>query len=254
MTVKPRINASSGGNFHLGALFQSPFHGSSASPATNRTRTLLNEVSLPRLRHRAQECLRSALSVACLVLFTATGCGTQGMRIPTGRSGEQQAPCDLHGRPVDPLKDSTARATVLLFVQTDCPISNRYAPEVKRLYDRFASQHIAFHLVYPDPSQSPERILAHLKLYSYPCAAIRDPHHVLVAKAGATVTPEAAVFVGPSLVYRGRIDDRFIEFGRARIEPSQRDLEAVLLRLAHGETVPFRTTQALGCFISDLAP
>lgn len=249
MTVEPRINASSGGDSHLGSVFQSPLRSLSGLPALRRSRILFHGVSLLLLQFRVRQALRNVLSVGWILLFAATGCGTQGT--PTASN---QAPFDLQGRPVDPLKDSTARATVLLFLQTDCPISNRYAPEVKRLYDRFASQHIAFHLVYPDPSQSPEQILAHLKLYNYPCAAIRDPHHVLVAKAGATVTPEAAVFVGQSLVYRGRIDDRFIEFGKARIEPSQRDLEAVLLRLAQGETVPFHTTQALGCFISDLTP
>ena len=28
--------------------------------------------------------------------------------------------------------------TVLIFISTDCPISNRYAPEIKRLHDEFA--------------------------------------------------------------------------------------------------------------------
>jgi hypothetical protein len=36
---------------------------------------------------------------------------------------------DLDGHPVNPFS-SDAQATVLLFVQTDCPISNRYAPTI----------------------------------------------------------------------------------------------------------------------------
>jgi hypothetical protein len=41
---------------------------------------------------------------------------------------------------------------VLVFVRTDCPISNRYAPELRRLQDRFAPRGMAFWLVYPDPA------------------------------------------------------------------------------------------------------
>jgi hypothetical protein len=143
---------------------------------------------------------------------------------------------------------------VLIFVQTDCPISNRYAPEVQRLHDRFSSHNIVFYLVYPDPTQTADTILAHQHQYHLPSGAIRDPHHVLVARAGVTVTPEAAVFVEQELVYRGRIDDRFVEFGTARIEPQHRDLEEALTWLVEGKAVRFHATKALGCFIPDLTP
>lgn len=254
MTVEPRINASSGGHPHLGRLFHRLLCGFHCLAAFPRNQILSNRFGLPFLRHPGRQTLRNVLRVVWIVLVMVTGSGTHDTSAASIQPAASRAPRDLQGRTIDPLKSTTARATVLLFVQTDCPISNRYAPEVKRLYDRFSSQHIAFHLVYPDPAQTPEKIRAHLKLYQYPCAAIRDPHHVLVAKAGATVTPEAAVFVGSTLVYRGRIDDRFIDFGRARPEPSQRDLENVLAQVARGESLPFHTTPALGCFISDMAP
>ena len=37
--------------------------------------------------------------------------------------------------------------TVLVFTTTDCPISNRYAPELRRIEDRFASDGVDFVLV-----------------------------------------------------------------------------------------------------------
>ena len=41
---------------------------------------------------------------------------------------------DLDGRLVDPLAlPAGTRAHVLVFTTTDCPISNRYAPEIQRL-------------------------------------------------------------------------------------------------------------------------
>src|SRR5258707_6985714 len=77
--------------------------------------------------------------------------------------------------------------------------------------------------------------------------ALRDPQHELVRLAGATVTPEVAVFVahpsGPRMVYRGRIDDRAVDFGRARPQPRTRDLADVLdaLTAGRGPTPPTPT-------------
>ena len=42
------------------------------------------------------------------------------------------------------------KAVVLLFARTDCPVSNRYAPDLQRLYEKFAPQGIDFRLVYPE--------------------------------------------------------------------------------------------------------
>src|SRR5262249_25533340 len=118
---------------------------------------------------------------------------------------------DLAGRPADPLAHPGRAATVLVFTRTDCPVSNRYAPELRRLHDRFAARGVAFWLVYADPVEGPEVIEAHRRSFGLGFDALRDPDHVLVRLTGATVTPEVAVFAGasrpPPMVYRGRIDD-----------------------------------------------
>ena len=54
------------------------------------------------------------------------------------------------------------------------------------------------------------------------------------------------------MVYRGRIDDRHVAFGRARPAPTTRDLEEVLEAIVEGKPVTATTTTAVGCFISDL--
>jgi hypothetical protein len=163
---------------------------------------------------------------------------------------------DLAGHPVDPLPGPGARPAVLVFVRTDCPIANRYAPELRRLQDRFAGKGVAFWLVYPDPSETPDAIRRHQRDFGLGFHALRDPQHELVKATRATVTPEAAVFVagaaGPRMVYRGRIDDRYVDFGRSRPTPTSRDLREVLQALAAGRTLASRTTPAVGCFIAPL--
>ena len=76
---------------------------------------------------------------------------------------------DLTGRHVDPFAEANAKITVFLFTRFDCPISNRYAPEVRRLCEKFASRGVKFYLVYVDPDQSVETIRQHMKEDDYPC-------------------------------------------------------------------------------------
>ncbi len=163
---------------------------------------------------------------------------------------------NLAGQHVDPFADVDAKATVFLFVRADCPISNRYAPEVRRLFQKFASRGVAFKLVYVDASEPSEEIRAHMREYGYQMAALRDNEQALVKMTGAKVTPEAAVYVqgqsGARMVYRGRIDNQYVDFGKTRPAPTTHDLEDVLEAIVQGRTVATQTTRAIGCFIQDL--
>ena len=156
----------------------------------------------------------------------------------------------LDGTDVRPLAPAAGvEANVLLFVMTDCPISNRYAPEVRRLHDEFAGA-VRFWLVYVDAHRPPDELREHRASFGYPFAALRDVDGALTALAGATVTPEAVVFdAAQRMVYRGRIDDRYVSFGVARRAPRTRDLHDRLRRLAAGEALAFSQTRAVGCYI-----
>ena len=156
----------------------------------------------------------------------------------------------LDGAAVAPLAPADGvEATVLLFVMTDCPISNRYAPEVVRLHEEFAGT-VRFWLVYVDVHRPVDELREHRASFGYPFGALRDVAGALVTHAGATVTPEVAVFdAGQRLIYRGRIDDRFVSFGVARASPRTRDLHDRLSRIAAGETLAFSETPAVGCYI-----
>jgi hypothetical protein len=67
------------------------------------------------------------------------------------------------------------------------------------------------------------------------------------------VTPEATVISSKSeIAYRGRIDDRYIDFGKKRLAASRDDLRLALEELLAGESVAVRRTKAIGCFIPDV--
>ena len=162
----------------------------------------------------------------------------------------------LSGAPVDALQaPAGTKAIVFIFTSTDCPVSNRYAPEVRRIAEAFGSKGVAFRLVYPSPAENAKAIREHMAAYAYTGVfeGVRDPKLALVKFAGATITPEAVVVVGGRVAYRGRIDDRFVDLGRERPAPTQRDLFDTLTAILDGKPAPLAKTQAVGCFISDLA-
>lgn len=157
---------------------------------------------------------------------------------------------DSNDQPVNPFQGDSAKATVFFFVRTDCPISNRYAPEIQRLAAKYSEHGFAFWLVYPDRDISAREIEQHGKDYHLRLKALRDPRHALVKLARVTVTPEAAVFLGDVReVYHGRIDDRYVDFGKERPAPTRSDLDEALRAIAENKPIVSAVTRAVGCYI-----
>jgi thiol-disulfide isomerase/thioredoxin len=170
-----------------------------------------------------------------------------------GKSARDQSPAQDTLADIEDAMLGTLAMTVLIFVSIDCPVSNRYAPEIKRLHEEFTSRGVTFRLVYPNPLDDEAAIGRHLRDFGYPPIAERDGDRTLVKTAGATITPEAAVFDAQKrLVYRGRIDDRFVELGRERPAATRRDLRDALVAVLAGKPVNPSHTQAVGCFIADM--
>lgn len=176
---------------------------------------------------------------------------------PTGIDGQSLDVLSLDGRHIDPFHVApSTRATVFVFTRTDCPISNRFAPTIEQLRREFERRGVRFWLVFVDPAEPADAIRAHLSEYGQQTLGLRDPRHTLVDFSGATITPEAAVYVSgdgpPRLAYRGRIDDRYVDFGRARSQPLRHDLREALEAVLAGRAVVPQTTAAVGCIIADL--
>lgn len=142
------------------------------------------------------------------------------------------------------------KATVLIFVATECPNSNTYAPILARIYREYSPRGIAFFNVYSDPSESASTVRKHDADYEVPFAALLDPHQTLARETGARSTPEV-VILGPEgrQLYRGRVDNRFIEPGKARFQPTENDLDEALGAILQGKPAPHPETRTIGCAI-----
>ena len=164
----------------------------------------------------------------------------------------QQTALELGGKGVNPLKSNAGQLVVLVFVREDCPVSGRYAPTIQRISDTHQKD-ARFYLVFPDGSESPSTIRNYLRDFGYSIPGLRDPEHVLVRRAHAQITPEAAVFDAKgALVYHGRIDNLYETFGRARPAPTTHELEDAIQAVLAGRAPAKKEVASVGCYISDL--
>ena len=160
---------------------------------------------------------------------------------------------DMDGKPFDVAANFPDGILVVIFTRTDCPIANRYAPEIRRLWEEFQPQGVVFWLVYVDSPNSLEVVQKHLAEYKYPCPAYLDPDHNLAFLTGATVTPEAVVHDRThKIVYRGRIDDLFVDLGMSRTDAASHDLEDAISATLQDRPVEMPETEAIGCYIEYL--
>ena len=134
----------------------------------------------------ASASLRLALAAAVLAL---SGAGAHGAQAPVVT--------DLDGRAVAPLAAGVP-ATVFVFTAVDCPISDRYAPEVRRLAGRFKAQGIATWIVYANAGERPAAARDHAAAFAYGLPVALDPEGRLAALAQTTVTPRRRCSTPPA--------------------------------------------------------
>jgi thiol-disulfide isomerase/thioredoxin len=158
---------------------------------------------------------------------------------------------DIDGRSMAPFQP-TGKANVLLFVQTDCPVSNSYAPEIQRICKAYGAKGVSCSLAYEDVRVDAAGARKHLKDFAYSgIPATIDSTRALADRARATITPEAVVVDASGAVrYRGRIDNFYASLGKPRQHVTERDLTDALDAILAGKPVPKPETEALGCFIT----
>jgi hypothetical protein len=157
---------------------------------------------------------------------------------------------DLSGRPISELGGPGIHFIVLVFAATDCPISNRYVPEIARLNKEFSSQGVRFWWVFPNPSDNAHVVVQHNKAFAIHENSLLDVSQTTTQRAHAAVTPEAAVFTADMReVYHGRIDDRYLDIGRERPQAENHDLESAISAALAGKSVPQPGGPSVGCSI-----
>jgi hypothetical protein len=162
---------------------------------------------------------------------------------------------DVNGRDVTSLLAPETKYIAAIFVASDCPISNRYLPLLVHLAHQFAPRGVRVWLIYPNPDDTLAAVRRHQSQYpaaaSLPQLIAPDPR--FLARSRAHVTPEAVILGADAMrqpvLWRGRIDDRYLTFGTQRPAATRHDLAEALDALLAGHPPAPPTARPVGCAI-----
>ena len=143
---------------------------------------------------------------------------------------------------VDP---GTSRATVIVFISAQCPVSNAYNDRMSALYRDYSARDVRFLFVNANQNESASEVAAHTKSAGFPFPLLKDDGNALADRFGAQLTPEVFVLnPAGTVVYHGAIDDNKNE-ARVKTHAARDAIEAVLA----GRPVDRAELKAFGCTI-----
>jgi protein-disulfide isomerase len=137
------------------------------------------------------------------------------------------------------------KITAVVFIATQCPISNDYNERMKALYADYASKGVQFVFVNSNSTEPPEEVARHAKQHGFQFAVYKDPDNKEADRFAAEVTPHVFVLDKTGTVaYRGAIDDQ-----RNEEKVTKKPLREALDALLTGKAVPVTEHKAFGCTI-----
>lgn len=144
------------------------------------------------------------------------------------------------------LKDFTdSKAIVVMFVSTQCPVSNDYNERMAKIYNNYKEKGIAFVGINSNKQENVEEISKHSAENKFGFPVLKDHKNIIADKFKASVTPEIFVLNNKyEILYHGRIDDN-----RKADKVEVKDLKTALDEIISGKSVSSAKTKAFGCTI-----
>jgi peroxiredoxin len=139
----------------------------------------------------------------------------------------------------------SSKVIVLMFIATQCPVSNAYDDRMVALQKDYASKGVTFLGINAKKQEGVEEVKNHAKQHGFEFTVLKDWNNVVADKLGASVTPEIYVLNSSfEILYHGRIDD-----SQRENRVSSKDLRNALDLALSGKPVLLRETKAFGCTI-----
>jgi len=140
---------------------------------------------------------------------------------------------------------NSSKAIVLMFIATQCPVSNDYNERMVQLYKDYTSKGVAFIGINSNKQEDVEEIKEHAQEHGFVFPVLKDKNNTIADKLGASVTPEIFVLnTKLEILYHGRIDD-----SRKEAKVDSKDLRTALDAILTGKPVEITETKAFGCTI-----
>jgi len=144
------------------------------------------------------------------------------------------------------LSDYTeSKAIVIMFIATQCPVSNAYNSRMEKIYKDYKGKDVTFLGINSNKSEDVTEIKEHAKDNGLTFPILKDRKNIIADKFEASYTPEIYVLNNEfELLYHGRIDN-----SRRESEVNSTDLRNALDEILEGKKVSNPETKAFGCTI-----
>jgi len=152
---------------------------------------------------------------------------------------------DLDGKSHSLIDYKTSKAIVLMFISTECPVSNAYNSRIASLAKAYKEKGISFLGINSNKAEDVASIKKHAETHGFDFSILKDAGNKVADQLSASFTPEVFVMSGDlKLLYHGRIDDK-----RREEEVTTKDLSNALDEILAGKSVTVARTKAFGCTI-----
>ncbi len=142
------------------------------------------------------------------------------------------------------------KAIVLIFVNTTCPIAQRYLPVLQSLEKEYRAKDVQFVAVNAAEEDTVIAMATQAVKFEITFPFVKDFGGNCAKSLGVTRTPEAVLLDAKRrIVYRGRIDNQF-RLGGARNAPTSHDLRDALDAVLAAKKVAIAETEVDGCRIA----
>ena len=210
------------------------------------------------------------LSALGLIGLGLAGCSTQAQNAPT--TAEISAPTtdapraipvaaeapmapgavvapfslpDAAGKTVEVGNWDKSKATVIMFVATQCPVSNAYNERMEKLAKDYSAKGVKFVGINSNKQENSAEIAEHSRENGFTFAVLKDKGNLIADKFGAKVTPEIYLVNSQGeLVYHGQIDN-----SQNQSKVKSRPLAAALDAVLANKPVAQSDVAAFGCSI-----
>jgi peroxiredoxin len=159
---------------------------------------------------------------------------------------------DLDGQTHSLGEARSTKAVVFVFLGPECPISQRYVPELNRIALAQGTNTVEFFGVVAGQSMTRTQAVAFARDYAIKFPVLFDDELSLARWLRPTHMPEAFLLKPDGdVLYHGRIDDWYQSPGKPRVSAQHHELRDALAAVRAGKTPAKTFAPPVGCYFED---
>ncbi len=146
------------------------------------------------------------------------------------------------------IEQGTSYPVVIVFLDSECAISQRYIPKLNELYVEAKSKKVLFYGVISDPLISCDAARQFQEEYNIIFPLLFDASGDIAKRLNPKVVPQCFVLdVHNSIIYNGRIDDEYVALGKIQKNYKNLDLKNAISSASKKEKPATSFEEPIGC-------